>query len=314
MAACNQPVSLWRRRGATEGRPLTWKPREDAELYERLEVACGDCHACRANLRTWRTIQIAGEAQTSAQTLFLTLTYAPEHLPPGAKLRYSDFQSFMRRIRRFCKREAPGSRVRYAVFGEYGARPRDGLPERPHWHAFLFFNSFELSDLISVGKSRSGIPMFEHPVIDYAWGRGRVTIQRFHQALASYGAKGAQYSSKSLIGDLSPDDLVDVDTGEVFARLYERGRYSSRPGLGHRFFYRYAADMARDGYVLLGGVKYMLPPYWRELLKRTDPVAHERLWERLETFAQENTRTPAERRRNERFREVQVERAHLRKL
>lgn len=63
----------------------------------------------------------------SSASSFLTLTYAPEHLPSGGTLVLKDLQLWLKRFR---KVHGP---VRYYAVGEYG-----DITQRPHYHVALF--------------------------------------------------------------------------------------------------------------------------------------------------------------------------------
>jgi hypothetical protein len=97
---------------------------------EGVRVACGECWACIKN----RTDDIVGrclyEAVTTDWIHAYTLTYDDKKLadPVQAKsIRISDFQNFMKRLRR------AGYRSRYIAAGEYGKQKG-----RAHFHVLLF--------------------------------------------------------------------------------------------------------------------------------------------------------------------------------
>lgn len=96
---------------------------------------CGQCLACRVNIRRARTFRILAESQCHEHSSFGTLTYDDDHVPwvldvdgaPVQSLRYRDVQLFFKRLRK------SGLDFRYFVCGEYGARTR-----RPHYHPVVF--------------------------------------------------------------------------------------------------------------------------------------------------------------------------------
>ena len=76
---------------------------------EAMEVACGQCLGCRLDhSRMWAT-RIIHEAESWDENCFITLTYNDDHLPSDGSLVKSDFQKFMKKLR---KRVYP-RRVRY---------------------------------------------------------------------------------------------------------------------------------------------------------------------------------------------------------
>lgn len=96
------------------------------ELGQTQAHPCGQCHQCRINIRRQKTLRNMLELTDHAHASFLTLTYNDDHLPPNALLDYSDFQKFIKRVRK----DYP---IRYFACGEYGERNT-----RPHYHAILY--------------------------------------------------------------------------------------------------------------------------------------------------------------------------------
>lgn len=90
---------------------------------------CGRCDPClRKRRRIW-THRILLEASLREDNCFVTLTYAPEWMPALGSLQKSDYQNFLKRLR---KSVAP-LKLRYFVVGEYGDEGG-----RPHYHMALF--------------------------------------------------------------------------------------------------------------------------------------------------------------------------------
>ena len=99
---------------------------------------CGQCMPCRiTKRREWET-KLNLEWQTWNCGAFVTLTYAPEHLPQkhyykGGTLDKTHLQKFMKRFRKNFN-ETYGNRViRYFGVGEYGDRS-----QRAHYHLVIF--------------------------------------------------------------------------------------------------------------------------------------------------------------------------------
>lgn len=103
------------------------------------EFGCGQCMACRVNKRRLWTARIMLESTQHVQSSFLTLTYAPEHLPPGGNLVPRDLKKYLMRVRTALNRP-----FRYFAVGEYGEKST-----RPHYHACVFglFRERELVEL-----------------------------------------------------------------------------------------------------------------------------------------------------------------------
>lgn len=91
------------------------------------------------------------EGQHHKEAVFATLTYAPEHLPPGGTLVPRDMQLFLKRLRaRLYPRE-----VRFFGVGEYGDHT-----SRPHYHLVLFGvglrDSRDIADCWPLGLTHVG--------------------------------------------------------------------------------------------------------------------------------------------------------------
>jgi hypothetical protein len=87
-----------------------------------VEYGCGQCRVCRINKARQWTARIILESSCHVSSTFVTLTYTPEHLPPGGNLSREHWREFSKAIG-----------YRYFGVGEYGDRGG-----RPHYHAVLF--------------------------------------------------------------------------------------------------------------------------------------------------------------------------------
>jgi len=72
---------------------------------EPLELPCGQCIGCRLERSREWAIRMVHEASMHEDNCFITLTYAPEYLPPDGSLVKSDFQKFMKRLRKQVKKK-----------------------------------------------------------------------------------------------------------------------------------------------------------------------------------------------------------------
>lgn len=110
---------------------------------------CGQCLPCRINRRRVWTHRMILESMSHSSSTFVTLTYAPEHIPQGHidkkgheykewSLNPKHVQDFMKRLR---KAYAP-LKLRQYIVGEYGEDTYDKQgnfsPGRPHFHIALF--------------------------------------------------------------------------------------------------------------------------------------------------------------------------------
>lgn len=224
------------------------------ETGDKLELPCGRCIGCKMDKsRSW-SIRVMHEAQLYDSNLFLTLDYAPEHLPSSLSLEYRDFQTFMKRLRKAMQgiSTAPNGEkpVRFFCAGEYGAKFG-----RPHWHAILFNADFRDKVRYQNGTYRSVLA-------DSLWGNGNVVIGDVTPRSAAYVAG---YTLGKVYGHRAIDhyeDVVDTETGEVTARRPEFCTMSRRPGIGAWWYDKYGRDLLPHDFAVMQGRKYKVPRYY----------------------------------------------------
>jgi len=134
------------------------------------------------------------EATRHAENSFVTLTYAPEHLPESGSLVPKDLQDFLKRLRF----NLSPDKIRYYAVGEYGDETF-----RPHYHLALF----------GCGSSRAD-------TITASWGLGIVDV-------GSLTLQSAQY-----IAGYVTKKMTSADDPRLDGRYPEFARMSLRPGIG----------------------------------------------------------------------------------
>lgn len=122
---------------------------------------CGQCANCRITRNQEWALRIQLEAKLHPHSLFVTLTYDPEHVPEGYSLCKRHLQLFHKRLRR------SGLRFRFFSVGEYG-----GKFKRPHYHGIYF-----------------GLGPDHEEQIARQWGGGFVKVDELTMGRASYAAK-----------------------------------------------------------------------------------------------------------------------------
>jgi len=236
---------------------------ERGDVLGRIELPCGQCVGCRLARADGWALRIMHEAQLHPplSCWFVTLTYSPENLPSGGSLRYRDFQSFMKRLRR-----KVGKPVRFFVCGEYGAQL-----SRPHFHACLF--GLDLPDR-KLFKSTPFGDLFTSDFLSEIWGLGFVSIGTLTKQSAGYVAR---YSLKKITGDLSDGHYsrVDPETGEVTRLEPEFARMSLKPGIGSRWFAKFGSDVFPHDHVVHDGRRHRVPRYYDKLQRRADAASLE---------------------------------------
>jgi len=196
------------------------------------------------------------EASLYEENSFITLTYAPKHLPEGGTLVPRHFQLFMKRLRKAIRPK----KVRFYHCGEYGADVG-----RPHYHALLF--GYEFPDRKAWREIR-GNPVYTSVMLADVWGKGFCSIGSVTLQSAAYVAR---YILKKQTGDPAKAhyEKISKETGEITARIPEYTTMSRRPGIAAGWFEKFAADVYPDDFVVMGGQKYKTPRYYDKLVKAT---------------------------------------------
>lgn len=135
-------------------------------------------------------------------------------------LRVDDLQKFFKRMRR------RGVKFRYFGVGEYGS-----LTLRPHYHVLFFGQDF-------LGGAEHFGSYYLNPLVDEAWGQGFVTIAPAEHDSIFYTTGYA---------------LKNLDKPDVFQVC------SRRPYVGRGWLQQYYDDIARNGFVTIGGQVMRVP-------------------------------------------------------
>lgn len=219
---------------------------ERGQISQELKLPCGQCIGCRVQRAQGWAIRCMHEAQMHEVNSFVTLTYNDDNIQ--ASLRYSDFQLFMKRLRK-----VNDGKVRFFCAGEYD----DNL--RPHFHALLFGCRFPNAK--EVGKE-----LYRSAELERLWPHGFSSFGSVTYASAAYVAR---YALKKITGPSAPEhyERVDVRTGELVQCVPEFCHMSLKPGIGRAWFDRYWRDvyMARDAVVVKGKL-HSPPRYYDHLL------------------------------------------------
>lgn len=247
---CFHPLSAWR------DKPGVLAFKYHPGLGKALQLPCGQCIGCRADRASQWAARIMHEAALHEENCFVTLTYAPEHLPPGGTLVPRDVQDFIRRLRR----ALPSHKLRYFLCGEYGEKF-----SRPHYHLCLFGWQF-LPDRKVHRKTEFG-NLYTSVQLDEIWGLGQCQIGKLTTESAGYVAR---YSWKKITGKMARGyySRVDAVTGEIFKMHPEFARMSLKPGIGDGWLQRFKSDVYPCDYVLQKGKKTRVPKFYDSKLPR----------------------------------------------
>ena len=236
--------------------------------YIPIDVPCGNCDSCRLTRSQFWAIRIMHEASLHPKNIVITLTYAPEHLPPLGSLLKSDFQKFMKRLRK----AYPDKEIRFFHCGEYGA-----IGKRPHYHACIF--NFDFDDKKPWRPGNSGSRQWKSETLTRIWGKGIAQIGDLDNKSAAYIAR---YILKKVNGPSADNHYMEYDlsSGEIHEdRKPEYITMSNRPGIGSKWFDKFGTDVygsfdistsGRDE-VVFNHRKVKPPPYYDRLLERINP-------------------------------------------
>lgn len=235
---------------------------------EPTTVPCGRCVGCRIEYAREWAARCMHERQLHEFNSYVTLTYAPDCLPPGGTLVHRDFQLFMKRLRR----RSPEFRVSFFMCGEYGERTR-----RPHYHAILF--GVDFPDQRFYKENAQGDRLYRSALLDEIWQLGECLVGAVSYESAAYVARYlmARKSGIEARRYALESSVVDPDTGEVTPLLPEYCKSSLRPAIGKGWFDEWKGDLYPSDFVVVQGKKLGVPRYYDKLLARERPELLEQL-------------------------------------
>ena len=295
---CYKPIPAYKLKGVTthNGKAkIVFKRPVWCEQYEEMKVPCGGCVGCRVtHSRTW-ALRCYHEASLYEDNCFLTLTFRDDCIDPKGSLRKSDFQKFMKRLRK----EFPGHKIRYFHCGEYGSQLG-----RPHHHACLFNFDFPDKELWTI---RDQTRLYRSRTLERLWPFGFCTIGEVTFQSAAYVAR---YIHKKITGKRAKDHYrkVDPETGELFDIQPEYTSMSLKPGIGHAWFEKHGHDCYPKDFLTIEGKKFKTPAYYDRLYGEQEPQKMDEVKERRRQYAIENPITQQELDNSERAVEKRVNR------
>lgn len=266
-----------------------------------IAIPCGTCIGCKSARATHWAIRCEHEASNYDNNIFLTLTYAEKHLPPGgyhdSKQAFTaDLQKFIKRLRkdisahpRHYSRD-PTRNTRYFACGEYGT-----TNGRPHYHAILFNVGFP--DRYRVGGSEAKGILYGADRLAKLWPWGD---SRFGDATGAAANYIAQYTLKKQGRGDHDDDGVYRPPPFVIM--------SKRPVIGARWLERYTQDL-KKGYIVRDATPQAIPRAYLRYLKKHHPqLAEEIEWNKY------NGRELGDRGTPERLKDAEIIHKRLKEL
>ncbi len=267
---CFHPMTGYRARKRNDSgkRSVVFNVREG---WRDLDVTlpCGQCVGCRLERSRQWAVRCMHEASLYEDNAFITLTYDEMHLPRGASLDREAFPKFMKRLRRRID-----GKVRYFHCGEYGEQTA-----RPHYHALLFGMDFEDKVLWS---TRNGFPVWRSVFLESLWKKGSSEIGSVTFESAAYVARycvkamtNLSYRKKDRESYLEAVEnyytVLDPDTGELMMKEKEYTTMSRAPGVGKRWFEKFADEVYPSDQVIARGVATKPPRYYDTQHELLDP-------------------------------------------
>lgn len=249
--ACYKPLTAYRSpdKGKNGRMGITFH-RTGAYSDMQVKIPCGQCIGCRLERSRQWAIRIMHEAKMHEENSFITLTYNPEHMPTYGSLVKSDFQNFVKRLRK----EISPKKIRYYHCGEYGENFG-----RPHYHAIIFGLDFPDKVGYNCGKSNYK----SSKILEKLWPYGFNTVGEVTFESASYCAR---YIMKKITGNNAQEHYMHLqeDTGEIIERLPEYTTMSLKPGIGQNFFDKFKEEIYNTDSVIMRG-KEMKPPKFYDI-------------------------------------------------
>lgn len=261
---CFSPLTGYRAKTVNEKtgkRRIVFNPNEGfADLP--IEVPCGQCIGCKLERSRQWAIRCMHEASMHDENIFITLTYAPEHLPASGSINRKHFQTFMKKYRQYLwrkrKKGTQGTKIRYYHCGEYGENFG-----RPHYHALIFGHDFP--DKIHVSGDEEH-KLFKSKELDKIWGLGSTLIGAVTFDSAAYVAR---YVMKKISGPNAREhyEHINKQTGEITDLEPEYTTMSRRPGIGREWYEKYKKEVYPDDFVIVNGRKMKPPKYYQQFFE-----------------------------------------------
>lgn len=225
-------------------RKYTFKPTSGYYDEFVVKVPCGQCIGCRLERSRQWAVRCMHEASLHEKNCFITLTYAPEHLPPNSSLVKDDLTKFWKRLR-----DRLGyPTLRYYACGEYGE-----LHGRPHYHACVFGYDFPDKKVLKV---QNGFVLYDSDLLKDIWGKGRVAIGEVTFESAGYVAR---YILKKALGKKAEDMYAALGIVPEYTVM------SRRPGIASGWIEKYADVVLRNDSVIVRGHECKPPKFYDKI-------------------------------------------------
>lgn len=236
----------------------------------KVFVPCNYCIRCKLKRSLDWSIRIMHEASLYSDNCFITLTYDDFNVPDGRSLVKSDFQKFMKRLRKFSVKSR-GRSLRYYACGEYGDRFG-----RPHYHAILL--DFDFKDKVFLRYSAGGEKIYSSSILDDLWSVDgvRIGICEIGSVTSQSAGYVARYCTKKITGDKAIEHYRYLDSeGRDCWRVPEFALQSQ--SIGKPWLERFHGDVYTSDFVLVNGAKLAPPRAYDKHFEVLYPEEFERI-------------------------------------
>lgn len=244
---CYRPLSGWLAKSVnpTGKRSIVFE-KSRGFSDKPVSVPCGQCIGCRLERSRQWAIRCLHESELHDENCFLTLTYDDEHLPDGGTLVLSDFQKFMKRLRKFAKKP-----IRFFHCGEYGEKT-----SRPHYHCCLF--GFDFPDKV-LWKVTSGGKLYVSEIAKTLWPFG-------YSVIGGVTFESACYIARYIVKKVTGKRSVEAYEG----RIPEYLTMSRRPGIARGWYEKFKGDVFPSDEVIINGRAVKPPKFYTSILELED--------------------------------------------
>jgi len=226
-------------------------------VWNKYVVPCGKCPECLNRKCSDWMFRLDKELERSTNPLFITLTYATEHLTFGEispTLVKRDTQLFFKNLRYKIEQKygKETQKIKYFLVGEYGTRKG-----RPHYHIIMF-------NLCDVN------------LVHDAWGRGHTLSLPLRSGGTSYVLKYMFKPKKKEKGREPEFALMSKSMGENYLT----------PAM-----VKYHLSNEKNCFITRAdGIKLPLPKYYKEkIYSEFTPVTRKQVTEYLQNRSEQNT-------------------------
>ena len=232
---------------------LTFSPKNYNKEFAPIDIPCGKCIGCRIDKSITWAIRMTKEAESHENNCFITLTYAPEHLPSNSSLIKTDLQKFIKRLRKKVNKK-----ILYYGVGEYGDSSL-----RPHYHLCLFgFKFTDLDKKFPIKNHDTHSSVYNSPTLSKLWGLGHCSVGEFTFRTAAYCSR---YVTKKIYGEKAVEHYKE--------RTPEFAIMSLKPAIGLTWLQNNLREI-EDGKIHCNGKNLSLPRYYNLKLNIINPPYH----------------------------------------